>query len=80
MRRFSNSPICRSAGCESHSTGQAWIRDVFPENEDDEGDEVAESDEPFVRMSAEAFETFVDTAVDELSRKQDALILRAWLR
>ena len=54
--------------------GKPWIRDVFPENEDDEGDEVAESDEPFVRMSAEAFETFVDTAVDELSRKQDALI------
>lgn len=63
-------------GWSAHRTapGKPWIRDVFLENEDDEGDEVAESDEPFVRMSAEAFETFVDTAVDELSRKQDALI------
>lgn len=57
--------------------GESWIRDVFPEGDDDDeetdDDEIA-SDEDFVRMTASEFEAFVDAAVDELSRKQDALI------
>ncbi|WP_205904665.1 DUF6882 domain-containing protein [Diaphorobacter sp. HDW4A] len=55
--------------------GESWIRDVFPQENDDENEsEEVESDEAFSRMSAAEFESFIDSAVAELSRKQDALI------
>ena len=58
--------------------GEPWIRDVFPEDdesvEEENEEEIDEQDAAFVRMTPSEFESFVDTAMDELSRKQDALI------